>query len=176
MICPAHLFQVVVAEPVDVVPVADADSSAVPDREGIRAALTAARGRFAAAATTRRVQHRDLPVMAPLTFLAARGAGTQKSLGGTAVIQPMGQGGSRPDNTYILTSLNCFPSPNRSKIAPVCGMSGSCGSRAILEGNRRHLEFSVVKNCILRVLRACGSACGARRSCSVRRWRCWGWR
>ena len=55
---------------------ADADSSAVPDREGIRAALTAARGRFAAAATTRRVQlHRDLPVMAPLTFLAARGAG-----------------------------------------------------------------------------------------------------
>ena len=55
--------------------IADADSSAVPDREGIRAALTAARGRFAAAATTRRVQHRDLPVMAPLTFLAARGAG-----------------------------------------------------------------------------------------------------
>ena len=55
---------------------ADADSSAVPDREGIRAALTAARGRFAAAATTRRVQlHRDLPVMDPLTFLAARGAG-----------------------------------------------------------------------------------------------------
>ena len=55
---------------------ADADSSAVPDREGIRAALTAARGRFAAAAITRRVQlHRDLPVMAPLTFLAARGAG-----------------------------------------------------------------------------------------------------
>ena len=30
--------------------IADADSSAVPDREGIRAALTAARGRFAAAA------------------------------------------------------------------------------------------------------------------------------
>ena len=56
--------------------IADADSSAVPDREGIRAALTAARGRFAAAAITRRVQlHRDLPVMAPLTFLAARGAG-----------------------------------------------------------------------------------------------------
>ena len=55
---------------------ADADSSAVPDREGIRAALIAARGRFAAAAITRRVQlHRDLPVMAPLTFLAARGAG-----------------------------------------------------------------------------------------------------
>ena len=55
---------------------ADADSSAVPDREGIRAALTAARGRFAAAAITRRVQlHRDLPVMAPLTFLAARGEG-----------------------------------------------------------------------------------------------------
>ena len=55
---------------------ADADSSAVPDRDGIRAALTAARGRFAAAAITRRVQlHRDLPVMAPLTFLAARGAG-----------------------------------------------------------------------------------------------------
>ena len=54
---------------------AEADSSAVPDREGIRAALTAARGRFAAAAITRRVQHRDLPVMAPLTFLAARGAG-----------------------------------------------------------------------------------------------------
>ena len=55
---------------------ADADSSAVPDREGIRAALTAARGRFAAAAITRRVQlHRDLPVMAPLTILAARGAG-----------------------------------------------------------------------------------------------------
>ena len=56
--------------------IADADSCAVPDREGIRAALTAARGRFAAAAITRRVQlHRDLPVMAPLTFLAARGAG-----------------------------------------------------------------------------------------------------
>ena len=56
--------------------IADADSSAFPDREGIRAALTAARGRFAAAAITRRVQlHRDLPVMAPLTFLAARGAG-----------------------------------------------------------------------------------------------------
>ena len=36
--------------------IADADSSAVPDRESIRAALTAARGRFAAAATTRRVQ------------------------------------------------------------------------------------------------------------------------
>ena len=47
---------------------ADADSSAVPDREGIRAALTAARGRFAAAAITQRVQlHRDLPVMATLT-------------------------------------------------------------------------------------------------------------
>ena len=55
--------------------IADADSSAVPDREGIRAALTAARGRFAAAAITRRVQHRNMPVMAPLTFLAARGAG-----------------------------------------------------------------------------------------------------
>ena len=55
---------------------ANADSSAVPDRDGTRAALTAARGRFAAAAITRRVQlHRDLPVMAPLTFLAARGAG-----------------------------------------------------------------------------------------------------
>ena len=55
---------------------ADADSSAVPDREGIRAALTAARGRFAAAAITRRVQlHRDLQVMAPLKCLAARGAG-----------------------------------------------------------------------------------------------------
>ena len=55
---------------------ADADSSAVPDRDGIRAAFTAARGRFAAAAITRRVQlHRDLPVMAPLTFLAARGEG-----------------------------------------------------------------------------------------------------
>ena len=36
---------------------------------------------------------------------------SQKSLGSTAVIQPMGQGGSRADNTYILTSLNCFPSP-----------------------------------------------------------------
>ena len=55
--------------------IADADSSAVPDREGIRAALTAARGRFAAAAITRRVQHRNMPVMAPLTFLAARGEG-----------------------------------------------------------------------------------------------------
>ena len=56
--------------------IADADSSAVPDREGIRAALTAARGRFAAAAITRRVQlHRDLPVMAPLKCLAARGGG-----------------------------------------------------------------------------------------------------
>ena len=55
--------------------IADADSSAVPDREGIRAALIAARGRFAAAASLRVQLHRDLPVMAPLTFLAARGAG-----------------------------------------------------------------------------------------------------
>ena len=55
--------------------IADADSSAFPDREGIRAALTTARGRFAAAAITRRVQHRNMPVMAPLTFLAARGEG-----------------------------------------------------------------------------------------------------
>ena len=44
---------------------------------------------------------------------------SQKSLGGTAVIQPMGQGGSRSPCSYILASLNWFPSPNRSKIAPV---------------------------------------------------------
>ena len=52
-------------------------------------------------------------------------------------------------------------SPGTTALLFAFGMYRTYKSPAILEGNRRHLEFSDVKNCILRVLRARGSACGA---------------
>ena len=70
---------------------------------------------------------------------------SQKSLGSTAVIQPMGQGGSRSPCSYILASLNWFPSPNRSKIAPVCVCTVHANLQRFLRAADDVKQFSEAK-------------------------------
>ena len=88
---------------------------------------------------------------------------SQKSLGCSAVIQPMGGGGSRPGDPSITTAENDFPAPQHTGNSCNVQINAPCNQKSI-DSHYRFSDgnaFSAVFLEGAQSRRTAGKACGA---------------